>query len=93
MFNVAPCKKCLSNYHNMCLITFLIITQEKVDIWETKVNETKTRKVHVEGNMLHLEKNGGHTPCSLGSILIVVVREADEILAENKNYKIQQIQF
>ena len=47
----------------------------------------------MEGNKLHLEKNGGHTPCSLGSILIVVVREADEILAENKNYKIQQIQF
>lgn len=75
MFNVAPCKKCVSNYHNMCLITFLIITQEKVDIWETKVNETKTRKVHVDVNEHCLWKNGDCMSSNLGGKSISVGKQ------------------
>ena len=41
-----------------------------------------------------LEKNGGHTPSSLGSKLIVMVRQADKISTWSLQFfKIQQLQY
>ena len=39
------------------------------------------RFVQIKRNF-DLEKNGGHTPSSLGGWLIVVVRQADDMLAK-----------
>ena len=40
-----------------------------------------------------LGKNGGQMPSSVGCKLIVVVRQADEMLAVYKIFKIRQLQF
>ena len=69
-------------------------TQEKVDLCTE--NESKHHKnerfVWTEINLV-LEKNGGNTPSSLGSRSIVVVRQADKVLAVCKIFKIRQLQF
>ena len=34
------------------MVVVMLIAQEKANLWERKVNATKTRKVHVDGNKL-----------------------------------------
>ena len=73
----------------MCVTTgtlVLIRLYKKADLLETKVNSTKGRKVGVEEN--NPEKNGGHKPSSLGGRSVVVVRQADNILAVYKKFNI-----
>ena len=49
---------------------------EKSNLRDTRDNDTKTRKVHVDGNInIVLGKNGGYMPSSLGSRSISVDRQ------------------
>ena len=85
----------------MCEQLFSIVVvlqnaQEKADLQKTKVNTTKTRKVHADGNKPRTGKNGGHISSSLGVRSVVEVRmagwlagrQADEILAVYNVFKI-----
>ena len=66
---------CAKQYFSMVLI--MQNTQEKADLQKVKVNATKIRKVHVDGNKFVLGKNGGgHASSSLGSRSIIVVNQA-----------------
>ena len=51
-------------------------TQEKANLYKTKINATKQEKfVCMEANFI-LGKNGGHMPSSLGGRSIAMVRQA-----------------
>ena len=63
-------------------------TQEKANLQKTKVNATKIRKVHVDGNKPYTRKERGQTPSSLDCRLIVVVRQADKMFAVYKIFEI-----
>ena len=63
------CTKLPHVSNNLCRI------HKKADLQKTKVNGTKTQKVHADENKLHTGKNGGHRPSSLGGRSIVVVSE------------------
>ena len=52
------------------MVVIMQNTSEKVDLQETKANDTKTKRVHADGNKLVLGKNKGS--------------QADEILAVYK---------
>ena len=63
----------------MCLTALLSSgIHKKANLWEMKVNDTKTRKVHVNGNKFCTRKNGDHKPSGLGGRLLitVVIRQA-----------------
>ena len=66
-------------------------TQEIADLQKTKLNAIKITKVCADGNKLRTGKNGGYMPSSLGGRSFIVVRQEDENLAVNKNFKIQQL--
>ena len=75
------------------MVVIMQNTQEKADLQKVKVNTTKIRKfVWMEITFI-LGKNGGHKPSSLGGRSIVVVRQADEMLAVYKIFQIRQLQF
>ena len=66
-------------------------THEIADLQKTKVNTTKIRKVHADGNKLRTGKEWRYMPSGLSCRSILVVRQADENLAVSKNFKIQQL--
>ena len=55
-------------------IVYLVIIQ-KVNLPEMRDSNTKTIKVHVDGNNIVLGKNEGYMPSSLGNRLISVGRQ------------------
>ena len=62
----------------MCVTTgtmVLIRLYKKADLWETKIDATKNRKVHVDRKSFDLGKNGSHKPSGLGGRSIVIVRQ------------------
>ena len=63
-------------YWTSSMVVIMQNTQEKADLLEMKVNDTKTgRFVWIEKINFVLGNNGGITSSSLGDILIAVVRQ------------------
>ena len=63
---------------------------------KSKWHENKKSPCEIaDGNKICLGKNGGHKLSGLGGRSIVVVREADEILAvdDDNSFKIWPLQF
>ena len=75
------------------MVVILQNTPDEADLQKTKVNATKIAKVRADGNNFVMGKNGGRRPSSLGCRSIVVVRQADDLLAVYKNFKIRQLQL
>ena len=75
---------------NLKICTVVLIRlHKKADLLEMKVNGMKDRKVHVDKDK---QKNGGHTPSSLGGRSILGSgRQTDDILAVYKIFKIHQL--